>query len=62
MTDSDYCITNCDYKNAPGWTRFRAESSRITDAYRAADENWQSALAGAESSSANRTLPRKPVV
>lgn len=61
-TDSDYCITSCYYKDTPGWTRFRAESSRITDAYRAADENWQAALAGAESSIANRTLPRKPVV
>ena len=45
MTDSDYCITNCDYKDAPGWTRFRAESSRITDSYRAAERKgsrlWQ---------------------
>ncbi len=61
-TDSDYCMTSCYYAETPGWTRFSSESDRITEAYRTADDNWQAAVASAQSSVADRKLPRKPVV
>ena len=61
-TDSDYCMTSCYYKETPGWTRFSSESGRITEAYRAADQSWQAAVAAAKSSVESRTLTRKPQV
>lgn len=62
VDDADYCINSCYYKDTPGWINFRAESGRITDAYRTADETWQAAVGGAESALAKRDLPRRPQV
>jgi len=61
-TDSDYCITSCYYEETPGWTRFSAESGRITEAYRAAEQSWQAAAAAAKGGIETRQLPRKPHV
>jgi hypothetical protein len=61
-TDSDYCITSCYYKDTPGWKQFSSESGRITDAYRAADQNWQAAVTAAKGGIEARKLPRKPQV
>jgi hypothetical protein len=60
--DSDNCLSSCYYKDTPGWKRFSSESTRITNAYRAADQHWHAAVVGAESAASLRELPVKPTV
>jgi hypothetical protein len=62
MQDSNYCSTNCYYKDTPGWQRFSSESSRITAAFSDASEAWDSAIAATETSIEDRQLPKKPIV
>jgi hypothetical protein len=62
VLDSDYCGTSCYYADTPGWQRFSTESPRITTAFSDAVGAWESALAEAEASIENRTLPTKPIV
>jgi hypothetical protein len=62
LLDADFCSFGCYYKDTPGWQRFRSESSRITDAFGVAVEQWESELVQAEAAAENTRLPKQPAV
>ena len=62
LLDADFCSFGCYYRDTHGWQRFRTESSRITDAFGVAVEQWESHLAQAEATAENVRLPKQPAV
>ena len=61
-SDSNFCVTTCYYRDTPGWRRFSAESTRITQAFQSALASWEGSVAGAERTVARRPLPKHPTV